>query len=131
VYIPRSIAEEILKYSLNAMPHEACGVLTGPALACHLVTNRSQVEGYFEMDPDEQLAIWLAAAEQGRSVEMVWHSHPTMDARPSPADIEMAFDQELIYLICAPNREGSEQLRAWRIVAGATTEIPIKLEEGA
>jgi len=129
VIIPRSIAEEIRKHSLEAAPAEACGVLSGPTLVCHPVKNLSTVEGYFEMDPDEELEVFISAAEQGRTIWAVWHSHPTQPAIPSPADIEMALDRDIIYLICSPTREGSGQLRAWRIVAGATAEIPVEINE--
>lgn len=127
MYLLRAHADEILRYAKEAVPHEACGVTFGHSIRS--ITNRSTVEGYYEMDSGEQLEVWLEAAEKGEVIEYVWHSHPTRDAIPSPADIEMAIDGDVIYLICAPTREGSGQLRAWRILDGVSTEIPIELED--
>jgi proteasome lid subunit RPN8/RPN11 len=128
------MADKIRAAALEAAPAEACGILAICARCCgtprHFreIKNMSTAEGYYEMEPDDQLEAWREVASQGGTVCAVWHSHPTQPAIPSPADREAAVDQDVIHLICSPTRDGSEQLRAWRNVGGdAMTEVPIHL----
>lgn len=108
-----------------AYPKECCGLLIGRESSGELVVTRVQPsinqdpEGgarAFEIDP----ALILSWHKQLRGTpEHIighYHSHPNEPARPSPTDLERAWEPSMIWLIVAVGRGKLTELGAFRYV---------------
>lgn len=102
--------EQILRYAVSELPHEACGLLAGTdeknedgmvrrVEKVYLLTNMDHSNEHFTIDPREQ----FAAVKDMRSLHLKlignWHSHPESPSRSSKEDIRLAFDKNASYLI--------------------------------
>jgi len=95
--IPTTIRTECAALAEAAHPREACGLLIGERfterhVVSHLVsiTNLSDAEDAFQLEPLAWRRAESAAREKGEVVLGVWHSHPRTSASPSPRDHEGA-----------------------------------------
>lgn len=118
----------------RALPEEACGLLGGLAgqvRAVYPVTNRLRSPVAYEMEPTEQIRAMLAIEDAGWEITGIFHSHPAGPAGPSPTDIAQAFYPDSIYVICAPAEAGPGRWhgRAFRIVDGQVSEVPLEIRE--
>jgi proteasome lid subunit RPN8/RPN11 len=121
--LPRSSRLEIEEAARNGYPDEVCGLLIGArrngetvvervAAARNLNTERSRDR--YVLDPDDFLRADREAAEQGREVVGIWHSHPDHPPRPSRTDLEAAWPA-YSYLIVSVAVGRIEALRSWRL----------------
>jgi proteasome lid subunit RPN8/RPN11 len=118
----------------RALPNEACGLLGGLAgavQAVYPVTNRLHSPVAYEMEPAEQIRAMVAIEDAGWEITGIFHSHPAGPPRPSPTDIAQAFYPESIYVICTPAaaEPGRWDGRAFRIVDGRVSEVPLEVRE--
>lgn len=113
-------ARVIIEESEEDCPREAVGLIWESAGASGYIkfTNRSEVDGEYAVDAEEQVDTWNMLAEIGAEHVAVWHSHPTADARPSEVDVEHA-DPTVLYLIYSV---AQKSMRAWRISGGEANE---------
>ena len=104
-----------------AYPNEACGLLVGRREGdLDLVAEARPVPNAtaarrgdrYEMDPAELLAAERAARAAGASVLGVFHSHPDGAARPSPVDLERAWDG-YVYLIVSIREGRAGEWNCW------------------
>jgi proteasome lid subunit RPN8/RPN11 len=99
----------------RAFPGECCGILVGRrgrggdilVTSVHPSPNllSSEREDRFEIDPRHRLEVMRQAEAQGLEMVGHYHSHPNGRGEPSPTDLAMAYEPDLIWLI-APVREG-------------------------
>ena len=74
---------ELIAEARAAHPREACGIVSGGRII--RLPNRASGTGQFRIAAEDMEA---AAAEHGlRSLDGVWHSHPSGDPRPSALDL--------------------------------------------
>jgi proteasome lid subunit RPN8/RPN11 len=107
-------------------PREACGLLIGRRHAERTEVLRVEEArnlererlDRFELDPADHLRGELAALAAGLDVVGIWHTHPDHPARPSPLDLERAFEG-WSYLILSVGRARVAEVRSWRLVEGA------------
>lgn len=124
-----------MAWAQAAAPNEACGIVAGdgPAfeggrpLRFHGLVNAAASPYRYLIEPGEQLRTMLAIDDAGEEVWAIFHSHVGSPAVPSATDIELAFYPEALYLICSLADPAAPVLRAWRIVGGAVTEVPIEI----
>ena len=98
---------EIERAARAAWPAEACGLLIGRGRRILTVDRVMAADNLraaerndrFELDPRVRLAAEKQCRQSGERVLGHWHSHPDGRPRPSPTDLEMAFEPELIWLI--------------------------------
>ena len=112
------------------LPNEACGLLGGPAgqvRAVYPVANVLNSPVAYQMDPAQQLAVFLELETAGWELTAIFHSHPAGPAGPSPTDIAQAYYPEALYLTCAPEAAGRWRGRAFRLEAGQATEVPVEI----
>jgi proteasome lid subunit RPN8/RPN11 len=112
IAISRSVLIGIRRFSADAAPNEACGLLFGDA---DRITGFQTAENVaetpdtrFEIDPRALFAALKAERAGGPKVAGYWHSHPSGDATPSATDAAMAAPDGKLWLIVA-----GETVLAW------------------
>lgn len=121
------IVEGMMAHARFAHPEEACGLLAGDGTGVHMLyclTNVEHAPDRFTVAAHEHYHAWQHAEAHGWELVGVFHSHPRSAAHPSPADLAGALDSSWVYLIVGPVT-GDTELRAYRIRAGAATEIAV------
>ncbi len=129
--IKSEIAKNIFAQGEQEAPLEACGYLAGKddeITKNFPVRNQDQSSEHFTLDPQEQFSVIRRARSEGLDILAVYHTHPASPARPSPEDIKLAYDPNIIYVI-ASLLNGSQQIKAFRIVKGQVTAEDLIIEE--
>jgi len=98
--------DAIVEHSENAFPIEACGVLLGTIeddlkrVAMVFPTrNILESEDTYQINPQDQLDIFMKADELSLEVLGYYHSHPYWPAQPSSTDRETANQPYSSYII--------------------------------
>ena len=109
----------------QAFPAECCGLLVGTGQRNITVTRlipapnllSADTTDRFELDP--RVRFETERALRGTSERIVghWHSHPNGSAIPSPADLEQAWEPELIWLILGVTLNANGQPQAVQTLA--------------
>jgi proteasome lid subunit RPN8/RPN11 len=155
IRLSRAHYEAIVAHARQEAPRECCGLLAGKGERVELVypiANRADqavdlfaerallpragadpaalpTERYF-MDPEELFRALREIEAQALEHLANYHSHPATPARPSRTDIEFAaYWPHVYHLICSLADPGRPDLRAFRIVDGEATEVPIMVED--
>jgi len=129
-----ALLDEMVGWSLDGRPNEACGLIAGKAPALDggaptrflPLTNAAASPYRYLIDPDEQLRAMLDIDDAD---EMVWgivHSHVMSPAVPSDTDVGLAAYPDALYLICSLAND-QPQVRAWAIHDGAVDEVELQL----
>lgn len=105
---PLAVVKTVADAAEEAYPEEACGLLVGRrtrrrtlienAIPSRNIAQDRRIER-FEVDP--KLRFDLMRALDGTASQIVghYHSHPDQPSDPSPTDLEMAFEPDLVWLI--------------------------------
>ncbi len=110
VMIDGAMLHAIVEQAENAYPNECCGLLVGrqetPPLwritALHPSPNlATQPRKRFEVDPALRLSLQKQTRAGPDQVIGLYHSHPDSPAQPSEADLAMAWEPALLWLITA------------------------------
>ena len=127
--------------ALTETPNEACGLFTG-------APGGLRVDGYHPManaaDPDEAWKLYLrdgqemldveaAADADGRAGLGGMHSHTHTEAYPSPTDVADASRVDPFgawVFVIVSLKHPDPVLRAYRILDGEITEVPVEVEQG-
>lgn len=129
--IKSEIAKKIFAQGEQEAPVEACGYLAGKddGITKHFpMRNQDQSSEHFTLDPQEQFSVIRRARSEGLEILAVYHTHPVSPARPSPEDVKLAYDPNIIYVI-ASLLNGSQRIKAFRINKGQVVEVNIVIEE--
>ncbi|SEW15758.1 desampylase [Natrinema salifodinae] len=106
--VPDSVREAVLERAREGRPREICGVFGGEFAPDGRSRVRSQYPAEnvaetprtrYEIDPEEQLAIFDRLADRGEEIVGFYHSHPRGPARPSETDAAQAAWPDRSYLI--------------------------------
>jgi [CysO sulfur-carrier protein]-S-L-cysteine hydrolase len=122
--VPADIMEQMVAHAEKDAPIEACGLLFGAdgRIVRRLqMTNADKKEDHFTFDPEEQWAAYKFAEKEGLDIIGVYHSHPAHPALPSPEDIRLAYDPNLLYVIVSL-MEGKRTVRGFYIEDGKVRE---------
>lgn len=139
VTIPSAIREAIVAHARAEYPNEACGVIVGTAPAAdggratrwEPARNRAASPYLYEIHPDDLLRLTIETDDADEVFWAIVHSHTHSPARPSQTDIRLALYPDALYVLVsldpaeAHPETGAESVRAWRIVDGEVTEVPI------
>lgn len=139
--IPAEVVAGIIEHARAGYPNEACGLVIGSApvadggRALRFVPcrNRAASPYRYEIDPDDLLRLTIEAEDADEAFWAIVHSHVKSPAVPSPTDVGLAFYPEALYILVslAPEHAdpvtGSPGVRAWRIVDGAVSEVPLEV----
>jgi proteasome lid subunit RPN8/RPN11 len=127
--LSQSLRDEIVAAARAALPIEAVGLVVGAAGAERYVamTNASRSPYRYSIDPADQLAVWTELEAAGESVWAIVHSHVASPPVPSKTDVELAYFPESLYLIVSLANSDAPDIRAWSIVRGTITEVPLEI----
>lgn len=125
---------EILFYTQEKLPNEACGLLAGnidgeikSIEKVYYLTNLDQSPEHFSMDPQEQFTAIKEIRSKGWVLLGNFHSHPSSPSRPSQEDIHLAFDADACYLILSLQDKGHPVFKSFQIKEKAVTEKELLL----
>lgn len=135
LYMEKKDYDKILKYAVDGLPNEACGLIAGTAdgeekyvKEVYLLTNIDASSEHFSMDPREQFAAVKDARAKGYELLGNFHSHPNSPSRPSGEDKRLAYDAGANYLILSLEDREHPVLHAFLIDENKNvTENPIEI----
>lgn len=134
--IPESVAEQMLAHSRAELPNEACGLLagdlaTGTATTFHPARNAEVSPLRYDVHPDDLVRIVFGIEDAGDDLVGIFHSHTHTPAVPSPTDLRTAQYPDAFYVLASlsdPAAGPASTLRAWRIRAGVSTEVSLRID---
>ncbi len=136
IILKRSQYNEILKFSQEGLPNEACGLMGGIlegelkiVQKVYTMTNLDESPEHFSMSPKEQFAVVKDMRRESSVLLGNFHSHPESPSRPSEEDKRLAFDPQASYLILSLMQISTPVLKSFRIVNGVVSEEPIEILE--
>lgn len=123
-YAPGCV-ETMRRAAEQAYPLETCGLLIGTLSAegwavrearpvANLNTERAADR--FQLDPEGYRRIDHELRGSGREIIGVYHSHPDCPAKPSPTDLESAWDG-FVYPIISVHQGRATDVRCWALGA--------------
>jgi proteasome lid subunit RPN8/RPN11 len=133
VRISRALVDEMVAHARDEAPNECCGMVAardGVAVAVHRTRNIHASPLRFEMDPKEQYDVQTSIEDDGLDLGAIYHSHTRSAPLPSPTDVNLAkWWPEPLWVIVGLEHSEPE-VRAWRIVDGAYSEVALEVEDG-
>ena len=131
--ISAAIAEQMLAHARAEVPNEACGLLAGDrvagvASAYHPARNAEASPLRYDVHPDDLVRIVFGIEDAGEDLVGIFHSHTHTPAVPSPTDLRTAQYPDAFYILATlsdPGAGPADALRAWRILDGASREVPL------
>lgn len=120
IRIKREIVDQLVAYSRELLPNEACGYLAGNnriATTLYELTNTDHSPEHFTLDPMEQFKAIKSARNAGLEIIAMFHSHPETLARPSLEDIRLAYDPMISYVIVSL-QDSNADIKSFRIRDG-------------
>ncbi|MFN8103503.1 MAG: M67 family metallopeptidase [Acidimicrobiia bacterium] len=130
IRLSRTGAAEVVEHARRGMPDEACGLLAGAGDCVEVVyctANADASPVSYRVDSRDQWAAMRDAEARGLEMLGGFHSHTRSDAYPSPTDVAQASYPEWAYLVVGL-RDRPPVMRAFRILAGEITEIPVHVD---
>jgi len=120
--------DDIIAHARQDAPRECCGLIAGDRaglVQLFRLTNLDPGTDFYRMDDTELFHRYRAIEEAGQEIAVIYHSHPVSPAYPSPRDVQYAAWSDSYYVICSLAEPSGPRLRAFRIVDGQISEIPI------
>ena len=121
--VPEGVRRQLEEHARTEAPREACGlVLLRDGVAAEYRPGRNVLASpyRFQLEPGDPADFF--AEDDGYELA-VFHSHPETEARPSRTDVaNIGLWEGRPYLILSL---ADEELRGWRIEAGAASELEL------
>ena len=129
------LAAEMLAHARSELPNEACGLLGGSlaggvATSYHPARNAEASPVIYTVHPDDLVRIVFGLDDAGDDLVAIFHSHTRTPAIPSATDRRSAQYPDAFYLLATladPDAAPAAALRAWRIVDGESSEVPLRI----
>lgn len=129
--IGQGVIEQVISHARQDAPVEACGFLIGTEgriLRHYPVTNAERRNDHFTFEPNEQLAAYRTAGQEGLEVMGVYHSHPASPATPSAEDVRLARKSALLHIIVSL-MNGGTIVKGFYIKEGEVEVEPLTVVE--
>lgn len=120
---PLGVVKAIADAAEAAYPEEACGLLVGRrtsrrtlidnATPSRNVAAQSSINR-FEVDPKVRFDLMRSLAGTSSRIVGHYHSHPDQPSDPSPTDLRMAFEPDLVWLIVSVVRSQAVHIGAFQ-----------------
>ncbi len=131
LWLPSTLAREMVLHARADAPHEVCGILAGRGAYVERVipvANRAVApHHHYQMDERQLTEVLFTLEAGGLELLGFYHSHPAGDPIPSPTDIREAHYPRTAYLIVGL-RHAEPRLAAWEINHGDV--LPVELVVG-
>ena len=79
----------------------------------------------YNMDPEQQIAVFTDMEARGELLMGIYHSHPAGPARPSGVDLQLAFHPEALYVIISLADTGRPEVGAYLLEEGQFKQVEI------
>ena len=130
VRLPPEIRAAMLEHARAEYPNEMCGVVVGDgyavaggeALRWEPARNAEASPMRYSVHPEDLLRLTIETDDADEVFWAIAHSHVRSPAVPSPTDIGVAQYPDALYILVSLS---DDDVRAWRIVDGATFEVAI------
>ena len=127
------LLQEVIDAARDGLPNESCGLLVSDRYAAdgaspsRYIPLRNAAESPYRylIDSAEQLRVWMELDDADEVVWAIVHSHVASPARPSATDVGLAFYPDSLYLICSLAEPDHPVVRAWSILDGTVSEVPL------
>jgi proteasome lid subunit RPN8/RPN11 len=123
--LPANLKQQLVSEARSAYPNECCGLPEGArrdgiieALKLHPTRNLAKRVDRFEVDPMEQFRLLHALRGTERDIVGCYHSHPNGAPVPSAFDLEMAAEDDFVWLIAAVRADGGSEIAAHLFAGG-------------
>lgn len=132
--ISQESVDAVVAHARRVHPIEACGVVAGiegsdHAARCIEMSNAADSATFYEFESGELLALYRDMDARGEGPVVIYHSHTTTAAYPSPTDVRLASEPHAHYVVISTrehgNRPGPVEFRSYRIRDGVVTEDEI------
>ena len=137
--LPAEIRAALIAHARADYPNEACGLIVGDRPAAEGGTasrfeptrNKAASPYRYEIHPEDLLRLTIETDDADEVFWGIVHSHTHTPAVPSPTDVGLAFYPEALYLLVslsdaeADPSSGEPSVRAWRIIDGEVSEVPL------
>ena len=111
--------KDIIMHCQKEFPLEACGILLGKrdnndriVERIYKTENILRSSTHFQINPEEQLNIFIKADKNGLDIIGFYHSHPSFGVKASKNDVSSANYPDCIYLIYS-NRDNEFKCYLW------------------
>ncbi len=131
--LDRKTYQLLVERAWSDFPYEVCGLLglrPDGGLVHFPVTNAERSMTYYVMDGKELLQAMRTIEEEGWGL-VIYHSHTHTEAYPSRTDVELSAYPDAVYLIVSLQDRDAPDLRAFRIIEGRVSEVPLTLDDVA
>ena len=130
VVLGPGVLDAVVAHVQSSLPSEGCGLIAGSnGVGTRFIpmTNILASERAYEMDPGELISTLRSLRLSGEEIVVIVHSHPSGPASPSARDIERAYYPESAQLIVSLADPQHPRFRAFRIAAGAASEVELRV----
>ena len=130
MHIRAAVVAAIRDHARSESPNECCGLLVGTASVIDEAVRAANIlasESRYELDPRTHVETNRRLRGTPRQVVGAYHSHPRSPAVPSLSDLGEARYPEFVWLIVSL-QTAAEECRAYRIVDGGATELPLVID---
>lgn len=132
--IRANLVDAMVAHARRDHPEEACGLLAGPDGSdrpCRHVpmVNAEHSPTRYRFGSGEHLAVWRSLEAAAEVPVVIYHSHPSADAYPSPTDIALASEPDAHYVLVSTRDPDRHELRSYRIIEGVVTEETVDIVE--
>lgn len=125
VRITTAQRDALIEHARREFPNECCGLVVGDATTAaveiteiHSSPNLTSKdpEKSFEVDPKLRFDLMRAAQNRNDGTDIIghYHSHPNGPAEPSATDLSMAYEPQMIWLICSVDDNRPVSIGAFR-----------------
>jgi proteasome lid subunit RPN8/RPN11 len=126
-HVDRVTFDALVDHAWSDFPYEVCGLLgirPDGTIERFPVTNAERSMTYYSMEPKELLRAMRTIEDEEWGLA-IYHSHTHTEAYPSRTDIELAAYPDATYLIVSLQDPDAPHVRAFRIVEGTVSELPV------
>jgi [CysO sulfur-carrier protein]-S-L-cysteine hydrolase len=121
----------IVEHAWSDFPYEVCGLLgvrPDGSIAHFPIENAERSMTYYVMEPRQLLRAMREIEDEDWGLA-IYHSHTHTRAYPSETDIRLAAYPEATYLIVTLQDRDHPDIRAFEILDGEVTEVPVVLRD--
>ncbi|GIN83979.1 hypothetical protein J6TS2_03650 [Heyndrickxia sporothermodurans] len=112
LYITKKMLDEIVKYTKQKIPYEACGILSGDIAeenyrVKRIWTFENELSSAFKfyVNKEKVKSVMSSIDQLNEHLIVVFHSHPTAHAIPSFQDIYYHIDSKILMMIISLKEE--------------------------